>query len=110
MGGDDDGHDGALCSSDDPDVCPCGSAGTLVGKPLAATGWFAAGYFLAWTGFSIAATLVQWVLEREALLDDRMASGNIMLGAVVLIAAGIYQWTPIKDACLAQCQSPFFGS
>jgi predicted metal-binding membrane protein len=84
-----------------------GGQGSIAGKPLAATGWFAAGYFLAWTGFSLAATLVQWVLEREALLDARMASANVLLGAVVLIAAGIYQWTPIKNACLAQCQTPF---
>ena len=34
------------------------------GKPFAATGWFAAGYFLAWTGFSLGATFVQWVIER----------------------------------------------
>jgi predicted metal-binding membrane protein len=81
--------------------------GKIAGKPLAATGWFAGGYFLAWTGFSLAATLVQWVLDREALLDARMATANILLGAIVLIAAGIYQWTPIKDACLVQCQSPF---
>jgi predicted metal-binding membrane protein len=81
--------------------------GRIAGKPFAPTGWFAAGYFLAWAGFSLAATLVQWVLDREALLDDRMASANILLGAVVLIAAGIYQWTPIKNACLAQCQTPF---
>ena len=84
-----------------------GRQGKIAGKPLAATGWFAAGYFLAWAGFSLAATLVQWVLEREALLDNRMASANILPGAFVLIAAGIYQWTPIKNACLAQCQSPF---
>jgi predicted metal-binding membrane protein len=77
------------------------------GKPFAATGWFAAGYFLAWAGFSLAATAVQWVLEREALLDERMASASALLGAVVLIVAGIYQWTPIKSACLAQCQTPF---
>jgi predicted metal-binding membrane protein len=81
--------------------------GKRAGKPLAATGWFAAGYFLAWAGFSLAATLVQWVLEREALLDARMASANMFLGAVVLIAAGIYQWMPIKNTCLAQCQTPF---
>ena len=81
--------------------------GRIAGKPLAATGWFAAGYFLAWAGFSLAATLVQWVLEREVLLDARMASANILLGAVVLIAVGIYQWTPIKNACLVQCQTPF---
>jgi predicted metal-binding membrane protein len=80
--------------------------GKSAGKPLAATGWFAAGYFLAWAGFSLAATLAQWVLERAALLDARMASANVLLGAVVLIAAGIYQWTPIKNACLVQCQTP----
>ncbi len=84
-----------------------GRQGKIAGKPLAATGWFAAGYFLTWAGFSLAATLAQWVLEREALLDARMASANILVGAIVLIAAGVYQWTPIKNACLAQCQTPF---
>jgi predicted metal-binding membrane protein len=84
-----------------------GRHGRVAGKPLAATGWFAAGYFLAWTGFSLTATLVQWTLERRALLDARMAGANIFLGAAILIAAGIYQWTPIKNACLTQCQSPF---
>lgn len=81
--------------------------GKSAGKPFAATGWFAAGYILAWLGFSLVATLIQWVLERAAVLDARMASANNLLGAAVLIAAGIYQWTRIKDACLAQCQSPF---
>jgi predicted metal-binding membrane protein len=79
----------------------------VAGKPIAATGWFVAGYLLAWAGFSFAATLVQWGLERAALLDTQMASANVLLGAAVLIAAGVYQWTPIKSACLAQCQSPF---
>jgi len=83
-----------------------GRQGKIAGKPLAATGWFAAGYFLAWTGFSLAATLMQWVLDRATLLDAQMASTNIMVGAGVLIAAGIYQWTPVKNACLAQCQTP----
>ena len=81
--------------------------GRIAGKPLAATGWFAAGYFLAWAGFSLVATLIQWALERAALLDARMMSANTWLGAFVLIAAGIYQWTPIKNACLVQCQTPF---
>jgi len=76
------------------------------GKPLAATGWFAAGYFLVWIGFSLVATLVQWGIERTALLDSRMASASNVLGGIVLIAAGIYQWTPLKDVCLAQCQTP----
>jgi predicted metal-binding membrane protein len=76
------------------------------GKPFAATGWFAAGYLLAWSGFSLAATLLQWVIERAALLDSRMAIASNFLGAIVLIVAGVYQWTPLKDVCLAQCQSP----
>src|SRR4029453_14454793 len=46
-----------------------GRQSKVAGKPLAATGWFAAGYFLAWAGFSLAATLAQWGLERLALLD-----------------------------------------
>ena len=83
-----------------------GRQGTIAGKPFAATGWFVAGYFLAWAGFSLAATLVQWGLDRTALLDNRMASANLLLGAIVLLAAGIYQWTPLKDTCLSHCQTP----
>lgn len=84
-----------------------GRHGRSQGKPFAATGWFAAGYLLAWSGFSLAATFLQWAIERAALLDSRMMLSNNLLGAVVLIAAGGYQWTPLKDFCLAQCQSPF---
>lgn len=83
-----------------------GRQGKAAGKPLAATGWFAAGYFLAWIGFCLAATLVQWAVERAALLDSRMASASNLFGGIVLIAAGLYQWTPLKDVCLVQCQTP----
>src|SRR4029077_15427800 len=57
-----------------------GRQGKVAGKPLAATGWFAAGYFLTWIGFSLAAALVQWVVERAALLDSQMASASNMFG------------------------------
>jgi predicted metal-binding membrane protein len=76
------------------------------GRPFAATGWFAAGYFATWLGFSLAATLLQWGIERAALLDSRMASASSVFGGIVLIAAGLYQWTPLKDVCLVQCQTP----
>jgi predicted metal-binding membrane protein len=49
---------------------------------------------------------LQWAVERAALLDSRMASASNAFGAIVLIAAGVYQWTPLKDVCLAQCQTP----
>jgi hypothetical protein len=49
---------------------------TSMGKRLGATGWFAGGYFLVWTGFSAAATLVQWMVERAALLDYLLHSAG----------------------------------
>ena len=78
------------------------------GKPLAASGWFAGGYLLAWTAFSLVATAAQWALERAALLTPMMESASRILGAVMLIAAGAYQWTPFKHACLSYCRSPLF--
>jgi predicted metal-binding membrane protein len=76
------------------------------GKPFAASSWFAGGYLLAWTAFSLAATLAQWALDRAALLNAMMESASNVFGGIVLIAAGLYQWTPLKEACLAQCQAP----
>jgi len=75
-------------------------------KPFAATGWFAGGYLLAWAGFSLLATLLQAALSRAALLTPDMASTNDMLGGAILIAAGLYQWTSLKERCLANCRSP----
>src|ERR1700730_5516452 len=83
-----------------------GRQATAQGKPFAATGWFATGYLLTWVGVSVVAIAAQWALERTALLDPKMASASQVFGGIVLIAAGVYQWTPLKDICLAQCQSP----
>lgn len=83
-----------------------GRRAALDQKPFAATAWFAGGYLLAWTTFALAATTAQWALERAALLTPEMASASATLGGAVLVAAGLYQWSPWKDACLAQCQSP----
>lgn len=77
------------------------------GRPFAAAGWFAAGYLVVWTGFALIATLAQWALEQLALLDPMMASASPVFGGAVLIMTGAYQWTPLKRACLAQCQAPF---
>ncbi len=76
------------------------------GKPFAASGWFAAGYLVAWTVFSAFATSAQWGLERAALLTAMMESASNILGGIVLILAGLYQWTPLKGACLSYCRSP----
>ena len=75
------------------------------GKPFAATGFFAGGYLLAWVGFALAATLGQWLME-GTLLSPALASASRIFSGAVLIVAGLYQWTPLKDACLSQCQAP----
>ncbi|TIT35447.1 MAG: DUF2182 domain-containing protein [Mesorhizobium sp.] len=76
------------------------------GQPIASTAWFFAGYLIVWIVFSIAATGAQWLLARFALLDPAMATNSATLGGLVLIAAGLYQWTPVKGVCLRQCQAP----
>jgi len=83
-----------------------GRQAAVQGKPFAASGWFAGGYLLAWTTFSLVATSAQWALERAALLTPMMESASNRLGAAVLILAGLYQWAPLKDACLSHCRSP----
>jgi predicted metal-binding membrane protein len=74
-------------------------------KPFASTGWFAGGYLFIWTVFAAVATTAQWALDRAALLTPAMALANV-LGGIVLIGAGIYQWTTFKDRCLSHCESP----
>ena len=76
------------------------------GHVFAPTGVFATGYVLAWTGFSVAATALQWSLEQAALLSPMMVATSPYLGGALLIAAGVYQWTPLKHACLENCRSP----
>ena len=67
---------------------------------------FVLGYIAVWFGFAATATLLQWGLDEAGLLSDTMAFGNARLAGVVLVTAGIYQWTPLKAACLRHCRSP----
>lgn len=75
-------------------------------RVIGGTGWFFGGYLAAWSLFSLAATICQWALERAALLTGSMMLAGEQLGAAVLLAAGCYQFTPLKQACLSHCQSP----
>lgn len=79
---------------------------TTSGRPLAPTGWFLAGYLSAWVAFSLAATAAQWILTRLALLTPMMESASNIFGGLLLVAAGLYQWSPLKDTCLMHCQKP----
>ena len=76
------------------------------GNPFPATAWFLSGYLIAWTGFALLATALQWALEYWALLTSQMVLGSPVMAGSVLIAAGVYQWTAYKEICLSQCQAP----
>jgi predicted metal-binding membrane protein len=66
----------------------------------------AGGYLVAWAAFSLGATALQRALSSLLLLSPMMESANARVGAALLLVAGIYQWTPLKHACLRACQSP----
>ena len=76
------------------------------GHPATPTAVFTAGYLAAWTAFSLAATVAQWGLHRLGILSPMMVTTSALLGGGALAAAGVYQWSPLKNRCLSHCQSP----
>jgi predicted metal-binding membrane protein len=66
----------------------------------------AAGYLAAWAAFSLAATALQRALASLLLISPMMEAGSSRVTATLLVVAGVYQWTPLKHACLRTCQSP----
>jgi predicted metal-binding membrane protein len=76
------------------------------GTPVAPVSAFVLGYLTMWTLFSVGATAAQWGLEQAALLSPMLVSNSAVLGGALLAAAGAYQLTPWKDACLEHCRSP----
>ncbi len=70
------------------------------------TSVFLLGYLVVWFAFSVLATVAQWEIHAISLLSPMMANTNPILGGVLLLVAGIYQWTPLKHACLSRCRSP----
>jgi predicted metal-binding membrane protein len=75
-------------------------------NPLAPTAVFVTGYIVMWTMFSLVATIAQHALDQAALLSPMMVSTSPGFGAALLIAAGVYQLTPLKNACLRNCRAP----
>jgi predicted metal-binding membrane protein len=76
------------------------------GRGGAGVAALAAGYLAVWALFSVGATALQRLLATRFLLTPMMEPALPVVGAGVLIAAGIYQFTPFKRACLAVCRSP----
>jgi predicted metal-binding membrane protein len=85
-------------------------AGTAAGRqergiPMS-TLTFGLGYLVVWAGFSAGAAVAQWGLHEATLLSSAMRTASPRLGGGMLVAAGVYQLTPVKTACLAYCRSP----
>ena len=59
-----------------------------------------------WGGFSLIATFLQWLLQQVAWLNPDMIITNKILGSIILLAAGVFQFTPLKQTCLNFCKSP----
>jgi predicted metal-binding membrane protein len=93
-----------------PSVMPATTlyAAMARGRPgaLPAAWTFAAGYILVWTGFSLAAAVLQAGLAEAGLLTPMMASASAPLSAALLIAAGLWQFAPLKRRCLERCRDP----
>lgn len=75
-------------------------------RPHVPVAIFVAGYIAIWCGFSVLVAWAQWLLHRHALLSPAMASSSAALGGTLLLAAGVFQFTPLKRSCLTHCRTP----
>lgn len=67
---------------------------------------FVTAYLLVWSGFSVAATAAQWSLQVMGLVNPMIVSTSAGLTGVLLLLAGVYQFSPLKQTCLAHCRTP----
>lgn len=79
---------------------------TSKGRPFAAASWFAGGYLLAWFCLAVLASIAQVWLQRQALMAPSVDSTSRLFSGFLLLAAGLFQWGPLKDACLADSRRP----
>lgn len=70
------------------------------------TASFIAGYLAVWSAFSAIVTLAQWGLLSLRLVTPMMESANTWLSAILLVSAGVFQFTRLKDVCLNKCRTP----
>jgi len=94
---------GMMLPSAAPMILLAGSTGRA---PSHHTYLLALGYLVVWAVFSVGATALQWWLAGQLLMTPMMEASSRGSAAVLLLVAGIYQWTPWKRACLITCQSP----
>lgn len=76
------------------------------GRAQAPSSGLITGYLVVWTLFSVICTFLQWKLHQAAILSPQMVSVSPFASAAILFAAGAYQFSPAKNACLRRCRSP----
>lgn len=84
-------------------LCRSRPGGEPSGRRLAV---FLLGYLVVWFAFSLLATVAQWGLHEGGIVDDLMVSASTPLNGALLLAAGAYQFAPIKQVCLSRCRTP----
>ena len=67
---------------------------------------FVAAYLVVWFGFSAAATAAQWVMQAMDWVDPMIVSTSALLTGLLLVIAGLYQFSPLKKVCLSHCRTP----
>jgi predicted metal-binding membrane protein len=72
---------------------------------VAAAAFFTGGYLIVWIGFSAVATIAQYVFDSARVLSDAMAIRSGLAAGLIVIAAGLYQLSPLKRNCLRRCCS-----
>jgi predicted metal-binding membrane protein len=94
---------GMMLPSAGPMILLAGNAGSTRARR---SYLLALGYLVVWALFSVGATALQWGLAQLLVITPMMEVSSRRVGAVFLVVAGLYQWTPWKRACLTTCQSP----
>lgn len=77
-----------------------------LGAPYISSLLFLAGYLAVWSGFSVVAAAAQWILRSAAVLDAQRVSLHPLAGCGVLLAAGAFQLSAVKEKCLSECRAP----
>lgn len=67
---------------------------------------FLAGYLTVWGAYSLVAASAQWALHGLLLVSDAMVSASPLLSGTLLVAAGVFQFTGLKERCVSHCRSP----
>src|SRR5688572_6512667 len=75
-------------------------------SPFVPAGYLLSGYFIIWAAFSLIATILQWILQKADWLSADMVITNQILGGIILVTAGLFQFTTFKSQCLAHCRTP----